>query len=165
LGEASHAFQQEDTEDLAANTHHGIKHLFSYLGEALERYRADHQARTDALVGTLGDLVVAYRKEGTTDERIAAMDTVIGDKASEVRQSCEEHLARVGNNNQQFLWPFYKQHRAQLFRVLSVMNLSSSSQDQSLEEIITSLKRNAQSKGVCQAHARLAACENSANGY
>jgi hypothetical protein len=35
--------------------------------EALERYHADHQARTDALVGTLRDLVVAYGKEGTAD--------------------------------------------------------------------------------------------------
>lgn len=57
--------------------------------EALERYRAEHQARTDALVGTLRDLVVAYGKEGTTDERMAAMDTVIGDKAAEVLQSSE----------------------------------------------------------------------------
>jgi len=84
--------------------------------DALDRYRADHQARTDALVGTLRDLVVAYGKDGTTNERMAAMDSVIGDKASEVLQSCEEHLAHVGNNYHQFLWPFYKQHRAQLFR-------------------------------------------------
>ena len=61
--------------------------------EALELYRVHHQAQTDALVGTLRDLVVAYRKEGTTDERMAAMDTVLGEKASEVLQSCEEHLA------------------------------------------------------------------------
>lgn len=115
--------------------------------EALERYRADHQARTDSLVGTLRDLVVAYRKEGTTDERMAAMDTVIGDKASEVLQSCEEHLAHVGNNNQQFLWPFYRQHRAQLFRLLDVLHLRSSSQDRSLEETVHFLKRHAQSKG------------------
>lgn len=115
--------------------------------EALERYRADHQARTDALVGTLRDLVVAYKKEGTTDERMAEMDTIIGDKASEVLQSCEEHLAHADNNNQHFLWPFYKSHRAQLFRLLSVMNLLSSNQDRSLEETIAFLKRHEQSKG------------------
>jgi TnpA family transposase len=115
--------------------------------EALERYRADHQARTDALVGTLRDLVVAYRKEGTTEERMAAMDTVIGDKAPEVLQSCEEHLAHMGNNNQQFLWPFYKQYRAQLFRLLAVMNLRASSQDRSLEETVAFLRRHEHSKG------------------
>ena len=115
--------------------------------EALELYRVHHQARTDALVGTLRDLVVAYRKEGTTEERMAAIDTVIGEQAAEVLQSCEEHLAHVGNNTQHFLWPFYRQHRAQLFRLLDVLSLRSSSQDRSLEETVHFLKRHAQSKG------------------
>jgi TnpA family transposase len=115
--------------------------------DALDRYRADHQARTDALVGTLRDLVVAYGKEGTTDERMAAIDSVIGEKASEVLQSCEEHLAHIGNNYHQFLWPFYKQHRAQLFRLLEVLELRSSSRDHSLEETVAFLKRCAQSRG------------------
>jgi hypothetical protein len=100
--------------------------------DALELYRAKHQSRTDALVLTLRDLVVAYGKEGTTDERLTAMDSVIGGKESEVLQSCEEHLAHMGNNYQQFLWPFYKNHRAQLFRLLSVMQLLSSNQDKSI---------------------------------
>ena len=115
--------------------------------DALVRYRAEHQARTDALVGTLRDLVVAYKKEGTTDECMTAMDSVIGDKALEVLQSCEEHLAHAGNNFQQFLWPHYKSHRAQLFRLLSVMDLRSSSRDRSLQETIDFLKSHEQSKG------------------
>jgi len=115
--------------------------------EALEQYRAEHQARTDALVVTLRDLVVAYGKEGTTDVRMAAMDSVIDGKVAEVLQSCEEHLAHVGNNYQQFLWPFYKSHRAQLFRLLTVMTLRSSSQDASMEEAIHFLKQHEKSKG------------------
>ncbi len=115
--------------------------------DALEQYRANHQSRTDALVLTLRDLVVAYGKEGTTDERLAAMDSVIGGKESEVLQSCEEHLAHMGNNYQQFLWPFYKNHRAQLFRLLSVMQLLSSSQDKSMEEVVRFLKAHESSKG------------------
>jgi len=115
--------------------------------DALEQYRANHQSRTDALVLTLRDLVVAYGKEGTTDERLAAMASVIGGKESEVLQSCEEHLAHMGNNYQQFLWPFYKNHRGQLFRLLSVMQLLSSSQDKSMEEAIRFLKAHESSKG------------------
>jgi hypothetical protein len=115
--------------------------------EALEQYRADHQARTDALVVTLRDLVVAYRIDGTTDERMAAMDSVIDGKEADVLQSCDEHLAHAGNNYQQFLWPFYKNHRAQLFRLLSVLTLRSSSQDTSMEEAICFLKLHESSKG------------------
>src|SRR5260370_14793188 len=78
---------------------------------------------------------------------MTAMDSVIGDKALEVLQSCEEHLAHAGNNFQQFLWPHYKSHRAQLFRLLSVMDLRSSSRDRSLQETIDFLKSHEQSKG------------------
>ena len=105
------------------------------------------KARTDALVLTLRDLVKAYGKEGNSEERIAAMESVIGDKAAKILQDCEEHLAHVGNNTQQFLWPFYKSHRAQLFRLLSVMELRSSSQDCSLEEAIRFLKQHEGSGG------------------
>jgi len=115
--------------------------------DALERYRVEHQARTDALVLTLRDLVKVYGKEGNSEERLAAMESVIGDKATKILQDCEEHLAHVGNNTQQFLWPFYKSHRAQLFRLLSVMELRSSSQDRSLEEAICFLKQHEGSRG------------------
>ncbi len=70
------------------------------------------------------------------------MESVIGDKSAKILQDCEEHLAHVGNNSQQFLWPFYKSHRAQLFRLLSVMELRSSSQ----EEAIRFLKQHETSK-------------------
>ncbi len=52
--------------------------------DALERYRVEHQARTDALVLTLRDLVTAYGKEGTSEERLAAMESVIGDRAAKI---------------------------------------------------------------------------------
>src|SRR6266699_1686975 len=115
--------------------------------DALELYRVKHQARTDALVLTLRDLVTACGKEGTSEERLAAMESVIGDRAAKILQDCEEHLAHVGNNYQPFLWPFYKGHRAQLFRLLSVMEFRSSSQDRSLEEAICFLKQHETSKG------------------
>jgi Domain of unknown function (DUF4158) len=115
--------------------------------DALERYRVEHQARTDALVLTLRDLVTAYGKEGTSEERLAAMESIIGGRAAKILQDCEEHLAHVGNNYQPFLWPFYKNHRAQLFRLLSVMEFRSSSQDRSLEEAIVFLKDHEGSRG------------------
>ena len=95
---------------------------------------------------TLRDLVVAYRKEGTTDERLEAMDLVIGGKESEVLRSCEEHLAHVGNNYQEFLWPFYKNHRGTTFSSPFGHELRSTSPDKSMEETVAFLKQH-QSKG------------------
>ena len=45
---------------------------------ALQQYHLEHQARTDALVTTLRDLVVAYRKEGTTGSRFQFIHGFIG---------------------------------------------------------------------------------------
>lgn len=100
-----------------------------------------------ALVLTLRDLVTVYGKEGTSEERLAAMESVIGDRAAKILQDCEEHLAYVGNNYQPFLWSYYKGHRAQLFRLLSAMEFRSSSQDRSLEEAIVFLKDHEGSRG------------------
>ena len=63
--------------------------------EALQQYHLEHQSRTDALVMTLRDLVVAYRKEGSTEERFAAIEGVIGEQSEEVLKQCEEHLAKA----------------------------------------------------------------------
>src|SRR5437667_5736395 len=94
--------------------------------EALQQYHLEHQARTDALFTTLRDLVVAYRKEGTTDERFTAIEGVLGEQSEEVLKQCEEHLAYAGNTYQQLLWSSYRSHRATLFRLLSVVSFRSS---------------------------------------
>ncbi|HLX59561.1 MAG TPA: Tn3 family transposase [Ktedonobacteraceae bacterium] len=115
--------------------------------EALQQYHLEHQARTDALVTTLRDLVVAYRKEGTTQERFAAIEGVLGEQSEEVLKQCEEHLAYAGNTYQQFLWSYYKSHRATLFRLLSVVTFRSSTQDTSMEAALRFLQQHEASRG------------------
>lgn len=115
--------------------------------EALQQYHLDHQARTDALVTTLRDLVVAYRKEGSTEERFAAIEGVLGEQSEEVLKQCEEHLAYVGNAYQQFLWTFYKSHRATLFRLLSVVTFRATTQDTSMEATLRFLRQHEASRG------------------
>jgi hypothetical protein len=72
--------------------------------QALLAYREKAARRTDALVGTLRDLVVAHGQEGTPAERFAAMDAVIGARGGEVLiEKCDAHLAHAGNNYYPFL--------------------------------------------------------------
>ncbi len=72
--------------------------------EALVRYREEEAPRTDALVGTLRDLVVAHAGDGTVDERFAAMDAVIRGRGDALIEECDAHLAHAGNNYYAFLW-------------------------------------------------------------
>ena len=115
--------------------------------EALQQYHLEHQARTDALVTTLRDLVVAYRKEGSTEERFTAIEDVLGEQSEEVLKQCEEHLAYAGNTYQQFLWSYYKSHRATLFRLLSVVTFRATTQDTSMEAALHFLRQHEPSRG------------------
>lgn len=109
--------------------------------KSLAKYQEQKQKRTDALVATLRDLLTAYQTEGSPEKRLAAMEEVVGGKRSgEVLEECEEHLAYAGNNYFPFLWRHFKSSRADLFQVLRVIRLRSTSQDTMLEQAIDFLR-------------------------
>jgi hypothetical protein len=64
------------------------------------------------------------------------IETVIGDRAAEILEECEAHLAYQGNNYYPFLWKFYQSHRATLFQIIRSIKLKSTTQDRSLEDAI-----------------------------
>jgi len=104
--------------------------------EALERYRQEHRQRTDALVSTLREIVVAYSGDGSADERMAAIEAVIGDRSEQVIEQCDAHAAHSGNNFFGFVWDYFNSHRTTLFHLLRVIRLRSTSQDRGLEEAL-----------------------------
>ena len=79
--------------------------------EALELYRTKNIQMTDKLVVTLRDVILAYKKDGSIEERFAAIQSVIEEKSDEVLSECEAHAAHAGNNYYSFLWKYYKSHR------------------------------------------------------
>ncbi len=83
--------------------------------EALAAYRAEAAPRTDALVGTLRDLVVAHGQDGMVAQRFAAMDAVIGQRGDVLVEERDLHLAHAGSNYYPFLWRPYRSHRTTLF--------------------------------------------------
>lgn len=104
--------------------------------DALADYHVRHQRRADELVQTLRDLVTAYRAEGTAQDKIAAMATLLPDQGDGVLQRCEDHIAHAGNNYFPFLWRFYKSHRATLFRLLRSITVRATTQDTTFEEAL-----------------------------
>ncbi|HMV59033.1 MAG TPA: Tn3 family transposase [Nitrospira sp.] len=107
--------------------------------EALAEYRRQNQQRTDGLIQTLRDMVTAYRTEGTAQDKIAAMETVLPDQGEAVLQGCEDHMAYAGDNYYSFLWRFYKSHRATLFRVFKSISVTATTQDKTFEEALSFL--------------------------
>jgi TnpA family transposase len=115
--------------------------------EALLVHRQAQQEQADDLIGTLRNLVLAYHSEGTANERLAAVGEAIGDRGPALLEQCEAHQALAGNNYYPLLWRFYVSHRATLFRLLSVLEFESTSQDQSLMKALALLRQNESYRG------------------
>jgi Domain of unknown function (DUF4158)/Tn3 transposase DDE domain len=115
--------------------------------EALQTYGRQHQARTDALVTALRDVVVRYQQEGSAETRFAAIDAVLHGRSATLLQDCEAHLTYAGNNFAPFLWQFYRSHRATVFRLLTLLPLRAASQDTALMQALAFLLAHARSKG------------------
>jgi len=115
--------------------------------EALADYHASNQRRADELVQTLRDLVTAYRAEGTAQDKISAMETLLPDQGDTVLQRCEDHMAHAGDNYFPFLWRFYKSHRATLFRLLRSMTVRATTQDTTFEDALRFLLEHEHKNG------------------
>ncbi len=129
-------------DDLAEMVIKRLLKLHQQGKEAFEAYRNSQQKRIDELIEVLHDVTVAYRGEGTDQERMVAIDTVFDGKSAEVLQDCETHLAFVTNTYYPFLRKFYGSHRALLFKFLDTVTLRSSHQDTDLEATIAFLQAN-----------------------
>lgn len=93
--------------------------------EALELYRIKNIQTTDKLVVTLRDMILAYKKDGSIEEKFSAIQPVIEGKSDEVLSDCEAHTANTSNNYYSFLWKYYKSHRVTLFSLLRTITLHS----------------------------------------
>jgi Domain of unknown function (DUF4158)/Tn3 transposase DDE domain len=117
-----------------------MQHIHNAAKLALERYRAATVERTDGLVTTLHELLLAHQEEGTIDQRFSAMDALIAPRREELLEACEAHLAHAGSNFFPFIWRAYKSHRATLFGLLDALPLRTTSQDTSVEEALRFLQ-------------------------
>lgn len=108
---------------------------FHQKGEAaLEEFRRKHQAETDAMMAKFLDVLLAFRKEGSSLDRFDAIQAVIGDQAERLIEQCQAYQAYSGNNYLPFLYRFYKGHRKALFEILDQIRLTSTSEDTSFEK-------------------------------
>jgi TnpA family transposase len=107
--------------------------------EALLRHQAEHADRTDALIALLRDVTLAYKTEGTHEQRFAAIADLLGPDTEGILARCEAHRAVAGHNYLPLLPTFYRGRRGTLFRFLEGVPLTSTSQDQALPQAIAFL--------------------------
>jgi hypothetical protein len=103
------------------------------------QHQADHVERTDSLFATLHSVTLAYRSEGTAEERLSAIGAVLEPEAERILAQCEAHEATSGRNYLPFLARFYSHQRAVLFRFLEHIELVSTSPDTSTTDAVAFL--------------------------
>lgn len=118
----------DDTADMFVRL---VQKLHNHAYDALLQHQAEHVERTDSLVATLRDITLAYRTEGTGEERLNAIGAVLEPDADRILTQCEAHEATSGRNYLPFVTRFYSHQRAVLFRFLERIELVSTSPDMS----------------------------------
>ncbi|MCU1226726.1 MAG: hypothetical protein JWQ42_4819 [Edaphobacter sp.] len=113
-----------------------VQRLHNQARTALLEYQAEHVERTDGLVATLHGVTLAYRTEGSAEQRLSAIGELIEPDVDEILEQCEAHQATAGRNYLPFLTRFYSHQRAALFSFLESVELVSTSSDRSMIDAI-----------------------------
>jgi Tn3 transposase DDE domain len=81
-------------------------------------------------------VTLAYRSEGSAEQRLSAIGELIEPEADRILEQCEAHQATAGRNYLPFLTRFYSHHRAALFNFIESVELLSTSSDRSMTDAI-----------------------------
>lgn len=123
-----------------------VKRMQHRAEEALTLYRTAQADRTDALISRLRDITLAYTQEGTRDERLLAVETLLEKDAEQILADCDAHHAVALNSHLLFLPQFYSGRRSVLFAFMGGVELVSTTQDQALLGAIAFLRTHREAR-------------------
>ena len=113
-----------------------VQRIHHKAKELMDLRQASHLQQSAELVSTLRDITIAYQQEGTAEERLQNIGTVLGQYPANLLERCEEYAALANGIYLQLLPRFFRHPRNALLLLLEHIPLSSTSQDQSLEKAI-----------------------------
>lgn len=135
---SKHAQALDDAAELLIRLMHNLENT---AREKLVEFQQDRTQKVDMLVGQLRDILDAYQLNGTDAQRVEAIGSTFQADVEALKADCEELLAYAGRNSIPFMLAPYKAVRAQLLNCIEITNPQSSSEDGSLERMITSLRK------------------------
>ena len=101
--------------------------------ELLKQRQAEQIEESAGLAGTLRDVTLAYCGQGSAEERLQAIGSLLEPNVEDLLQRCEAQVALATRNYFRLLPPFYRHPRTALLLLLEQLPLTSTSQDKSLE--------------------------------
>jgi hypothetical protein len=133
-------------DDLAEMFIKRLMRTHRHAREALALDRLKHQERTDSLIHTLHHVVLAWSKDGSTEERLQAIGDALRPDSRALLEQCEAHQAQAGNNYYPYLWRFYQSHRSTLLHIWRVLGFRSTTHDKPLEKALSLVLANEASR-------------------
>lgn len=134
---AQYAQTLDDTADLFIKL---MQKLENSAREALIAHQLDRANQTDALILQLRELLLAYRLDGTDNQRLDAIGGALSADIDDLVAQCDAQLAYAGRNYFPFLLKPYQALRSQLLNCVEVMAPKTSSDDATIERMIAALQ-------------------------
>lgn len=125
-------------DDLAVMYNKRINNLHRTGKDELDRLRVRHREKTEAIVATLSDVIQVLDLHSSDDEAGREIRQLLVKRggAETLQDDCAAINAYSGDNYYPLLWKFYKSHRPTIFRMVKLLNLSSTSEDRTLMEAL-----------------------------
>ncbi len=129
------AQQAKTLDDVADVFIRLMQNLDNNAQKKLLEHQQQHLKTTDALIGQLREVLLAYQIEGNATRKINAIEGSLLTDVAQLVAQCEQYLAFAGRNYLPFMLQPYQFVRGQLFNCVQLMELRSTSEDRDIERM------------------------------
>lgn len=112
----------------------------------LDEYHLKRTQKIDTLISQFHDVLRAFNNGTNDTERIQGISSVIGANAEKLAEECDQHMVYAGDNYLPFMLNSYHNQRPLLLNCLDLLNVYSSSNDQSIVEACQFVLNNRHSR-------------------
>jgi len=133
-----HRARVQARDDLANMFIKRMNHIHRRGKDELERLRIKHRQKMEHLVATLSEVINALEAHPQDDVAGRTVRSMLSNRGGPqaLPDDCAAINAYSGDNYYPLLWRFYRSHRSTLFRMVHLLTLLPTSQDQSLMQAI-----------------------------
>lgn len=132
---------QRAMDDIADIFIKSVRNMHNVAEDRLRQYHVQQAEQVERLIGRFRDVLTVFSEDGTSDERVNRVETLLDNDLDGWLGACDEHMAYAGNNYFPFMLNSYTAKRSLLFKCLEALDLRSSSQDGSLLRAIAQVRK------------------------
>lgn len=120
-----------------------MKRALHSAEEALEKYLADNQEKTDEILRRFATLEILLNSTQSAEEQLHGVRQTVTARP-DLCEFSRLHTEYGGKNECRFVWQFFKPRRSEMLRILRKLELASTSQDASFERSLAFMLENSQ---------------------